>query len=128
MSRTFPEIKVTLDGEAIGALDVRHVDFHVAILASRAMSFGKTFSKNTRYQLHLNNGGVTHSYFVKEYCQMCATEHSVIKDIGPYNASGYFFDVQETEETLDVKLLRDSTPYSIATDIFIYNDLKFVCI
>ncbi len=117
-----------LDGEAIGALDIKHTDFHVAILASRAMSFGKTFSKNTRYQLKLNNGGVTHSYFVKEYCKFCSTEHYAIKDLAPYNESGYFFDIQEAEETLDVKLLRDSTPFFLATDIFIYNDLKFVCI
>ena len=127
MSRVFPEMAVLLDGEPIGGLDLKHTDFHVSIHATRAMSFGKVFYKNTRYQLKLNNGGVANSYFVKDFCKICGTDHYVIKDIGSYHMSGYVFDDQEAEDTLNVKLLRDSTPYALALDIFIYNDLKFIC-
>lgn len=116
MSRSFPEINVLRDGEVIGALDVRSVEFHTSILADRAVSFVSTFEENTQYQIHINNGGLTSTYFVKEFCARCNVDHYVMKD-----------KTESNIDTLDVKLLRGSTPYPIMTDMFIYNDLKFIC-
>lgn len=115
MSRVFPEIMVCKDGQPIGALDIRHTEFHLSIFADRGMTFGAPLDLNTSYQLQINNGGIASYKFVNEYCPRCIVEHPVFKssEVGT--------------DTLDVRLLRVSAPYDIGHDMFIYNEIKFTC-
>ena len=111
MYRSMPSISILKDGIVIGALDIRHTDFHTVIRADRAMCFGEAFAEGTAYQINIKTGEA----FNKEFCAQCSNEHYVVKKSGA------------AITTLDVRLLRGSTPYALNEDIFIYNDLQFIC-
>lgn len=116
MSQAFPEIVVVENGELMGALDIRHTEFHLSIYADRAISFGKKFGFHDSYQLVINNDGLTSYRFVKEHCPRCMVEHPTFKIS------------KKGSNLLNVQLLSVNEPYAIKEDVFIYNEIKFSCV
>jgi hypothetical protein len=113
MTRISPEILI-LNEENIVVGALQSIDVHTVIYANRAVAYGVDFKEGGSYQIKINT---TLKNFSKVHCTSCGTEHYILKEAID---AGY--------QIIPVKLLGKSVPYQLNEDIFIYNDLKFICV